>query len=38
MLVFVVEPAPTPLAVGQTVHFHLPADAFMLLARAGASA
>ena len=38
MLVFVVEPAPMPLAVGQTVHFHLPADAFMLLARAGASA
>jgi ABC-type Fe3+/spermidine/putrescine transport system ATPase subunit len=38
MLVFVVEPAPIPLAAGQTVHFHLPADAFMVLARAGTSA
>ena len=38
MLVFVVEPAPIPLATGQTVHFHLPADAFMVLARVGAPA
>jgi spermidine/putrescine ABC transporter ATP-binding subunit len=32
VLVFVTEPAPVPLAPGQTVHLHLPADAFMLLA------
>jgi ABC-type Fe3+/spermidine/putrescine transport system ATPase subunit len=32
MLVFVTEPAPVPLAVGQTVCLHLPADAFMVLA------
>ena len=38
MLVFVVEPAPMPVTAGQTVHFHLPADAFMVLARAGAPA
>jgi spermidine/putrescine ABC transporter ATP-binding subunit len=31
VLVFVTEPAPVPLAAGQTVHLHLPADAFMLL-------
>jgi ABC-type Fe3+/spermidine/putrescine transport system ATPase subunit len=31
VLVFVTEPAPVPLAVGQTVHLHLPANAFMLL-------
>jgi len=30
--VFVIEPAPVPLAVGQTVHLHLPAEAFMVLA------
>ena len=32
VLVFVTEPAPVPLAVGQTVRLHLPADAFMVLA------
>jgi spermidine/putrescine ABC transporter ATP-binding subunit len=32
VLVFVTEPAPLPLAAGQTVHLHLPADAFMVLA------
>jgi spermidine/putrescine transport system ATP-binding protein len=32
VLVFVTEPAPGPLAPGQTVHLHFPADAFMLLA------
>jgi spermidine/putrescine ABC transporter ATP-binding subunit len=31
VLVFVTEPAPVPLAVGQTVRLHLPADAFMIL-------
>ena len=35
VLVFVVEPAPMPLAVGQTVHLLLPADAFMVLSGAG---
>jgi putative spermidine/putrescine transport system ATP-binding protein len=30
--VFVAEPAPMPLAAGQTVHLHLPAEAFMVLA------
>jgi len=29
---FVTEPAPLPLAPGQTVHLSLPADAFMVLA------
>jgi len=29
---FVTEPAPLPLATGQTVHLSLPADAFMVLA------
>ena len=29
---FVTEPAPLPLAAGQTVHLSLPADAFMVLA------
>jgi ABC-type Fe3+/spermidine/putrescine transport system ATPase subunit len=38
VLVFVVEPAPLPLAAGQTVHLFLPADAFMVLTRAGAPA
>jgi ABC-type Fe3+/spermidine/putrescine transport system ATPase subunit len=32
VLVFVTEPAPLPLAAGQTVRLHLPADAFMVLA------
>jgi putative spermidine/putrescine transport system ATP-binding protein/spermidine/putrescine transport system ATP-binding protein len=32
VLVFVTEPAPGPLAPGQTVRLHLPADAFMVLA------
>jgi spermidine/putrescine transport system ATP-binding protein len=32
VLVFVTEPAPVPLAAGQTVRLHLPADAFMVLA------
>jgi spermidine/putrescine ABC transporter ATP-binding subunit len=32
VLVFVTEPAPMPLALGQTVRLHLPADAFMVLA------
>ena len=32
VLVFVTEPAPAPLAVGQTLRLHLPADAFMVLA------
>jgi len=32
VLVFVIEPTPAPLALGQTVHLHLPADAFMVLA------
>jgi spermidine/putrescine ABC transporter ATP-binding subunit len=32
VLVFVTEPAPVPLAPGQTVRLHLPADAFMVLA------
>jgi spermidine/putrescine ABC transporter ATP-binding subunit len=31
VLVFVTEPAPMPLAVGQAVRLELPADAFMLL-------
>jgi ABC-type Fe3+/spermidine/putrescine transport system ATPase subunit len=35
VLVFVVEPAPVPLAAGKTVHLFLPADAFMTLAGAG---
>jgi ABC-type Fe3+/spermidine/putrescine transport system ATPase subunit len=30
--VFVAEPAPAPLAAGQTVHLHLPPEAFMVLA------
>jgi spermidine/putrescine ABC transporter ATP-binding subunit len=38
VLVFVIEPAPLPLAAGQTVHLFLPADAFMVLTRAGAPA
>jgi len=33
VLVFVTEPAPVPLAVGQAVRLYLPADAFMVLAR-----
>lgn len=32
VLVFVTEPAPSPLALGQAVRLHLPADAFMVLA------
>jgi ABC-type Fe3+/spermidine/putrescine transport system ATPase subunit len=32
VLVFVTEPAPVPLALGQTVRLHLPADSFMVLA------
>ena len=32
VLVFVTEPAPAPLAPGQPVRLHLPADAFMVLA------
>ena len=32
VLVFVAEPAPCPLSVGQPIHLHLPADAFMPLA------
>jgi spermidine/putrescine ABC transporter ATP-binding subunit len=32
VLVFVTEPAPAPLAPGQSVRLHLPADAFMVLA------
>ena len=32
VLVVVAEPAPAPLALGQTVRLHLPADAFMVLA------
>ena len=32
VLVFVTEPTPLPLAVGQTIRLHLPADAFMVLA------
>jgi spermidine/putrescine ABC transporter ATP-binding subunit len=32
VLVFVTEPVPMPLVVGQTVRLHLPADAFMVLA------
>ncbi|MGH7385396.1 MAG: TOBE domain-containing protein, partial [Candidatus Rokuibacteriota bacterium] len=32
VLVFVGEPTSGPLAAGQTVHLHLPADAFMVLA------
>jgi len=32
VLVFVTEPTPAPLALGQTVRLHLPADAFMVLA------
>ena len=31
VLVFVTEPAPGPLARGETVRLHLPADAFMVL-------
>jgi spermidine/putrescine ABC transporter ATP-binding subunit len=31
VLMFVTEPSPAPLAIGQTVRLHLPADAFMLL-------
>jgi spermidine/putrescine ABC transporter ATP-binding subunit len=38
VLVFVVEPAPVPLAAGQSVHLLLPADAFMVLAGVGVSA
>jgi len=30
--VFVIEPTPAPLATGQAVHLHLPAEAFMVLA------
>ena len=33
VLDFVAEPAPVPLSVGQPIHLHLPADAFMPLAR-----
>ncbi|MGH7368199.1 MAG: TOBE domain-containing protein, partial [Candidatus Rokuibacteriota bacterium] len=32
VLVFVSEPTPGPLATGQSVHLHLPPDAFMVLA------
>ena len=32
VLVFVTEPTTAPLALGQTVHLHLPPDAFMVLA------
>ncbi|HEU4367072.1 MAG TPA: ABC transporter ATP-binding protein [Methylomirabilota bacterium] len=32
VLVFVTEPVPVPLAPGQTLRLHLPADAFMVLA------
>jgi ABC-type Fe3+/spermidine/putrescine transport system ATPase subunit len=32
VLIFVSEPVPVPLAIGQTVRLHLPADAFMVLA------
>jgi spermidine/putrescine ABC transporter ATP-binding subunit len=32
VLVFVTEPAPVPLTLGQPVRLHLPADAFMVLA------
>jgi ABC-type Fe3+/spermidine/putrescine transport system ATPase subunit len=32
VLVFVTEPAPVPLGVGQPISLHLPADAFMVLA------
>jgi spermidine/putrescine ABC transporter ATP-binding subunit len=32
VLVFVTEPAPIPLVLGQMVRLHLPADAFMVLA------
>ena len=32
VLVFITEPTPAPLALGQTVRLHLPADAFMVLA------
>ena len=32
VLVFVTEPVPVPLAVGQPIRLHLPADAFMVLA------
>ena len=32
VLVFVAELAPFPLAIGQPLHLHLPADAFMPLA------
>ena len=38
VLVFVVEPAPLPLAAGQTVHLLMPADAFMVLGRGGGPA
>jgi ABC-type Fe3+/spermidine/putrescine transport system ATPase subunit len=38
LLVFVAEPAPTALAVGQALRLHLPADAFMRLGPAGAEA
>jgi spermidine/putrescine ABC transporter ATP-binding subunit len=38
LLVFVAEPAPTVLAVGQALRLHLPADAFMRLGPAGAEA
>jgi ABC-type Fe3+/spermidine/putrescine transport system ATPase subunit len=31
VLIFVTEPAPVPLAPGQRVYLHLPAEAFMLL-------
>ena len=32
VLAFVPEPVPVPLAIGETVRLHLPADAFMVLA------
>ena len=38
LLVFVAEPAPTVLAVGQALRLHLPADAFMRLGPAGEEA
>src|SRR6266478_4940326 len=38
LLVFVAEPAPTALAVGQALRLHLPPDAFMRLGPAGEEA
>ena len=38
LLVFVAEPAPAALAVGQALRLHLPPDAFMRLGPAGAEA